>query len=553
MVRNRSRITDPKATRGYQARTDHRQRAIATTGRSGEAMEETITRLVKKFIYMKSEILEAKSELEKIKKETEDDLRRLSHLEKVITAEEKRLTKTADFLEEKIGKAVEKSEFLPFFKKPYATIPYGKNKILVAVPKFVKGFQVGWLWKETETFYIYQFDQYSAWLGDAPKDLLETINLEKKLDLTIEGNIISFPKDYRAEIKQKLNWHLGEIGETTARIKKGHIFDVIVEAVENGCLPFKPRPVAREDLRPQKSEIKLRDYQKEAVKKFMETGAIGVFHPTGAGKSFVALHLLDVIKGRKLIVVPTRMLVEQWTYYIETHVPHTKGEAKIVTYQAYRDDGTPWALAVYDECQRLPANTFSRLAVIPTKYRIGLSASPHREDGRESYIFALTGFPIGLNWQEYMQLVGRYYHPIYVHVVRTSTAKMRKLEELLNENKKTFIFCDTINLGKEISRRFNIPYIYGETANRLTAISEHKVLCVSRVADLGVSVQDLQRIIEIDFLFGSRQQELQRTGRLMHSDKAERHDIIMTEGEMQQYGKRLWALQEKGFSIKVIS
>jgi hypothetical protein len=26
---------------------------------------------------------------------------------------------------------------------------------------------------------------------------------------------------------------------------------------------------------------------------------------------------------------------------------------------------------------------------------------------------------------------------------------------------------------------------------------------------------------------------------------------IMTEGEMQKYGKRLWALQEKGFTVKV--
>ena len=68
-----------------------------------------------------------------------------------------------------------------------------------------------------------------------------------------------------------------------------------------------------------------------------------------------------------------------------------------------------WALTIYDECQRLPADTFSRLAVIRTKYRIGLSASPHHEDGRESYIFALTGFPVGLNWQEYMK-IGRAYH-----------------------------------------------------------------------------------------------------------------------------------------------
>jgi hypothetical protein len=37
----------------------------------------------------------------------------------------------------------------------------------------------------------------------------------------------------------------------------------------------------------------------------------------------------------------------------------------------------------------------------------------------------------------------------------------------------------------------------------------------------------------------------------MHAEHPERHDIIMTEGEMQKYGKRLWALQEKGFTVKI--
>jgi hypothetical protein len=67
----------------------------------------------------------------------------------------------------------------------------------------------------------------------------------------------------------------------------------------------------------------------------------------------------------------------------------------------------------------------------------------------------------------------------------------------------------------------------------------------------GVSAKDLECIIEIDFLGGSRRQELQRTGRLMHSDDAERHDIIMTDKESHEHGKRIWALQERGFTVTV--
>jgi DNA excision repair protein ERCC-3 len=499
------------------------------------------------------DLIQSEKEWKEIQTESEKALARIE----ILKAEEKSaassLSKTVTFLDKEVGDVLEKHSFLSFFKTPYAVIPFGKNKVLVAVPKFVKNFQVGWLWKETESFYIYQFDQYSAWLSDAPAELMEAINFKHGLAIEIDGNVITFDADAKKDVREKLKDDLSEIGDNSARIKRGHVFDVIATAIENGCLPFKPRKVLADDLRPQKSVIKLRPYQKVAVDKFLDTGAVGVFHPTGAGKSFISLYLLDIIKGKKQIIVPTTTLVEQWKYYIEANIPHAKGEIRIVTYSGWRDSDEEYALTIYDECQRLPADTFSRIAVIKTKYRLGLSASPHREDGRESYIFALTGFPVGLNWQEYMKTVGRAYHPVNVHVVHSTTRKLKKLKDLVDFSKKTLIFCDTIDVGKSISRELGIPYIYGETTNRLREIEENKVVCVSRVMDLGVSIKDLRRIVEVDFLFGSRQQELQRTGRLMHADHPERHDIIMTESEMQKYGKRLWALQEKGFTIKISS
>lgn len=496
-----------------------------------------ITDLIKDIDALESAVRNAKREAARIQREQE--------------AGNAALAETADFIEKKVGKSVNKDAFLSFFKKPYAVIPNGKNKVLVAVPKFVQGFQVGWLWKETDSFFIYQFDQYSSWLGEAPSDLMDAIDFERGFELKVSGNTISFDPSQRDAIKKKLGYHLKQVDETSATIVKGHAFDVIAETIKAGCLPFAATPVSKEDLRAPSGKIQLRPYQDKVRKKFIETGAVGAFQPTGAGKSFISLYLLDIIKGSKCIIVPTRTLVDQWYNLIETHIPERKSEIKIFTYAGFRDFDTEYALTVFDECQRLPADTFSRMAVMRTKYRIGLSASPHREDGRENYIFALTGFPVGLNWREYMETVGKTYHPVYVHVVRSAAGKMRKLGELLNPKKRTFIFCDTIALGKEVSRTFGVPYIYGETQNRIEEVQANKVVAISRVGDLGLSVKDLNRIIEIDFLFGSREQELQRTGRLMHSDEAERHDIIMTEAEFQSHGKRLWALQEKGFTVKV--
>ncbi len=500
------------------------------------------------------DISKTKEEIEKIKLEADEKLKSLDVLEKKMKKQEKDLKSVSNSLEEHLGDFIEKDKFMKFFEKPYVIIPQSKSKVLVAVPKFIQGFQVGWLWKETDQFYIYQLDQYSSWLGDVPTDLLKEINFKKEFEATIEGNQVLFDPSNKDEIKRKLSKHIADVGETSARILKGHEFDIIADMVERGCLPFKPTKVADADLREGRSGIELRSYQKPAFEKFLEVGSVGLFHPTGAGKSFVSMKALDVIKGKKLVVVPSKTLVEQWNYYLEKNLSHCKDEIEIKTYQGFRGTDEEYALIIFDECQRLPANSFSRLALIKTRYRIGLSANPHREDKRESYIFALTGFPEGLNWQDYMAEVGKSYHPIFVHIVRGEHLKLKKAEALLDMNKKTFIFCDSIELGKRMASQVNVPYIYGKTNDRMDLIDNNRVVVVSRVADLGVSVKDLQRIIEIDFLFGSRQQELQRTGRLMHSEEKDvQHDIIMTEKEFESYGKRLWALQEKGFTVKVVN
>lgn len=502
---------------------------------------------------MLTDLQKQREELMKIKSEAENSLSKLQLLEKEIKDNEKEIKVVADSIDKSLKDSIEKNNFIKFFEKPYAIIPNGKNKVLVAIPKFVKNFQVGWLFREDDTFFIYQLDQYSSWLGDIPRELLDEINFKQDFKAEVIDSNIFFEPSQKESIKKSIGRHITDLTENSARIIKGHEFDLLADMIEHGNLPFKPKPVSESDLREGTSKIELRPYQKPAFQRFLETGAIGLFHPTGAGKSLIALKCIDVVKGSKIIFVPTRTLVEQWNYYISTYIPELKNEITIATYQGYRNHGENYALAIFDECHKLPADTFSRLAVINTKYRIGLSASPHREDGRESYIFALTGFPVGLNWQEYMKTVGKSYHPIYVHVVRSDTSKIAKVQYLLNPKKKTLIFSDNIELGKKIANQLQIPFIYGDTQNRMEIIQNNKVICCSRVLDLGISIKDLQHIIEVDFLFGSRQQELQRTGRLMHSEAEDvKHDIIFTEKEIESYGKRLWALQEKGFQIKVI-
>lgn len=201
-------------------------------------------------------------------------------------------------------------------------------------------------------------------------------------------------------------------------------------------------------------------------------------------------------------------------------------------------------------CDRLPADTFSRFSTINMKYRLGLSATPYREDGRTNYIFALTGYPFGLDWGSLIKILEKKLHAINVFILKSEKDKVRKIGELLDVNKKTLIFSDSISLGKEISRKFDVPFIYGSTKKRLEVLEDNKVNVVSRVMDYGISIKDLQHIIEADFLFGSRKQQVQRTGRLLHTlRKDSRHDILFSASEFDKYKKRLFGLMEKGFKL----
>lgn len=181
------------------------------------------------------------------------------------------------------------------------------------------------------------------------------------------------------------------------------------------------------------------------------------------------------------------------------------------------------------------------------------SASPYREDGRHNLIFALTGFPIGLNWQDLMKLLGKKYHDINVYIFDSMEQKIRFATNLVAKDTKTLLFVDKIEIGERLANLLGVPFIHGATKNRIEIAKESKVFIASRVMEMGISIKDLEHIIEVDFLFGSKREEIQRTGRLFHSEskEAKKHDILMTKEEFEIYGKRLHGLVEKGFKINL--
>jgi len=209
-------------------------------------------------------------------------------------------------------------------------------------------------------------------------------------------------------------------------------------------------------------------------------------------------------------------------------------------------------------CHKLPADTFSKGATIPMKYRIGTTASPYREDGRQNYVFALTGPPVGLDWEKTAELMEKTYHEVNVHIVDEPREKIQRMQEVLDDvgEKRTLIFSDSLDFGDEIAEATGLEFVNGEDgSNQLDrihdALDEDGKVVVSRVADHGFSRDDLQVVLEADFLYGSRRQQLQRTGRLFHGE-GQRHDIFFTRGEFNKHQKRLFSLVEKGFELNFV-
>src|SRR5204862_2874744 len=143
--------------------------------------------------------------------------------------------------------------------------------------------------------------------------------------------------------------------------------------------------------------------------------------PTGAGKTQVALMGIDAKRRATLVVAPTLDLVRQWHDILETTFgqrvglvgggEHTVLPLTVTTYDsAYihmEHLGHRFGLVVFDEAHHLPGPTYAqaaRLCLAP--YRLGLTATPERPDGREADLDELVG-PVVYR-REITELAGDY-------------------------------------------------------------------------------------------------------------------------------------------------
>jgi superfamily II DNA or RNA helicase len=165
-----------------------------------------------------------------------------------------------------------------------------------------------------------------------------------------------------------------------------------------------------------------RPFQVEALEALRRAKGRGVVVlPTGAGKTHLAIMAIDKWRRSTLVVVPTLDLVRQWYDLLKTSFGVEVGVVgggeyslqplTVTTYDsAYlhmENFGNRFGFVVFDECHHLPAEAYSLAAQqCLAPFRLGLSATLERADGREATLGNLIGHVVYR--KEILELSGEY-------------------------------------------------------------------------------------------------------------------------------------------------
>ncbi len=130
--------------------------------------------------------------------------------------------------------------------------------------------------------------------------------------------------------------------------------------------------------------------------------------PTGAGKTMIALKAIEEVNSSTLIIVPTLNLMEQWFESIKkilndkTLIGMLGGghnDMKMITVTTYESAylkssflGNKFKLLIFDEAHHLASEKYSLIGEhFISPYRLGLTATIEREDGKHTILFKLIG------------------------------------------------------------------------------------------------------------------------------------------------------------------
>lgn len=210
-------------------------------------------------------------------------------------------------------------------------------------------------------------------------------------------------------------------------------------------------------------EIEPYPHQKRALHAWKQAGRRGVVEvPTGGGKTFIAQMALRDTPRSALICVPTLDLMAQWYSGLVAAFPDanigllgggSKDETPILisTYDSAtihaEDLAGRYGLLICDEVHHLPSDHTRVIAeMLIAPYRLGLSATLKRSDGRERDLNTLIG-PVVFSCSP-DELAGNTlaaYRDVVIKV-RLSPNEQQRYDELIRQ-RNDFLRLNNIQLG----------------------------------------------------------------------------------------------------------
>lgn len=376
------------------------------------------------------------------------------------------------------------------------------------------------------------------------------------------------------------------IDDTTAWVNADRTAEIKRTLYEAGYPVQDDRELDRGDRLAVDLTVELRPYQRDWVNRFQSQGSGILVGPPGSGKTIASLGILAEIGGETLILVPSRELASQWRASIRQHTSIRneqigeyhggKKEIRPITIATYQTagmdrhrslfDSRQWGLIIYDECQHLPAPVSRRSASLQTKHRLGVTATPVRDDDKEEEIFTMIGQPIGTDWETLFD-AGYVAEPTveirYIpwdsetnrneygasqghekrQLAAMNPAKINEIEAILAAigDEKVLIFVEYIQQGQDIATALDVPFVSGETphAKRSKYYDAYRrgeitTLVVSRVGDEGIDLPDAEIGISASGLGGSRRQGAQRAGRTMRPFGNAKMYVLATRGTREE-------------------
>jgi DNA excision repair protein ERCC-3 len=238
----------------------------------------------------------------------------------------------------------------------------------------------------------------------------------------------------------------------------------------------------------------------------------------------------------------------------------------------------------------LPAPVFQITATLQTRRRLGLTATLVREDGREDEVFALIGpKKYDVPWKE-MERQGWIARAVCTEI-RLPMSDARRMEYAIAEPRHKFrvasenpeklrivralldrhrddpvlIIGTYLDQIDGFARELGLPLLKGSTAQRQRdavyerfRTGEINRLVVSKIANFSVDLPDAAVAIQVSGMFGSRQEEAQRLGRILRpkpgQNQAHFYSIVSRDTVEQEFAlNRQLFLCEQGYEYRIVT